>query len=285
MNHKNCISCHLITWGEDLDTAMREAHELGYQACETFTHQAIAYENRADEFKERLALFDLILSALYGGGRFSDPTKANQVIEYNARVAQFLSKLGVEHIVFGPGGPREGKTSLEGLKQMAKTINEAAKRTADLGVLACVHPHVGTELQDRDELDAVMQMTDPEYVFFCPDTAHLAAAGMDVAEVIRTYGSQVRYMHLKDLTPQNPDPDTFKDFQGTEALPIFCELGLGTIDFGPIMQALEEVGYHGWLTVEIDKSTSTPYQSLKQCRDFVQDQLGLSLKFSEVGWP
>ncbi|MDQ3854932.1 MAG: sugar phosphate isomerase/epimerase [Chloroflexota bacterium] len=282
MKPKNRVSCHLITWGQDLDTAIREAHQLGFQACETFTHQAMEYEDRVQEFEAKLREGDLMLSALYGGGRFSDPSKADQVVEYNTRVARFLNAMNVDRIVFGPGGPREDKTGADGLKQMAKTIDEAAKRTADLGVLACVHPHLGTELQDRDELDAVMEMTNPDYVFFCPDTAHLTAAGMDAAEVIRTYGSRMRYMHIKDLTPQDPDPEAFKHFQGTEALPIFCELGLGTIDFGPIMQAIEDVGYTDWITVEIDVSTSTPYESLRQCRDFVQNELGLSVRFSEA---
>ena len=43
------------------------------------------------------------------------------------------------------------------------------------------------------------------------------------------------------------------------------------------MQALRDVGYDGWLTVEIDKSTSTPFQSLRQCRDFLTEELGLTL--------
>jgi len=273
----NPISCHLITWGEDLDTGMREASELGFHACETFTHLALAYEDRIDEFRELLGTRGLRLSALYGGGRFSDPAQAEDVIAYNTKVARFLAAMGVDRIVFGPRGPREGKTDLARLRQMATTINEAAKRTADLGVLACVHPHLGTELQDRDELDAVMELTDDRFVYFCPDTAHLAAAGADVPEVIRTYGSRMRYMHIKDLTPADPDPAVFASSAGNEQLPIFCELGLGTVDFAPIMAALGDVGYNGWITVEIDKSTSTPYQSLRQCRDFLINNLGFSL--------
>jgi inosose dehydratase len=273
----NPISCHLITWGEDLDTGMREASELGFRACETFTHLALAYEDRIDEFRDLLGSRGLRLSALYGGGRFSDPAQADDVIAYNTKVAQFLAAMGVDRIVFGPRGPRDGKTDTAGLRQMATTMTEAAKRTADLGVLACVHPHLGTELQDRDELDAVMELTDDRFVYFCPDTAHLAAAGVDVPEVIRTYGSRVRYMHIKDLTPANPDPAVFSLRSGNEQLPIFCELGLGTVDFAPIMAALSDVGYNGWITVEIDKSTSTPYQSLRQCRDFLIDNLGFSL--------
>jgi inosose dehydratase len=273
----NPISCHLITWGNDLETGMREAAGLGFRACETFTHLALAYEDRVEAFKERLAEHGLVLSALYGGGRFSDPDQADEVIAYNTRVARFLAALGVDRIVFGPRGPRAGKTSPEALAQIARTVDEAARRTADLGVLACVHPHLGTELQDRDEVEAVLEATDPRYVHFCPDTAHLTAAGMDAAAMIRAYGSRVRYAHLKDLTPSDPDPAVFASRSGDEALPIFCELGLGTIDFGPIMAAFRDIGYDGWLTVEIDQSTSTPYQSLRQCRDFLNQRLGLPL--------
>lgn len=273
----NLISCHLITWGSDLETGTREASQLGFRACETFTHLALAYEEDIPAFKAMLDERGLRLSALYGGGRFSDPGQEDEVIAYNTQVARFLAAMGVDRIVFGPRGPREGTTDPTGLRQMAKTMNEAARRTADLGVLACVHPHLGTELQDRDELDAVMELTDPEVVHFCPDTAHLAAAGMDPAEVIRAYGSRMRYMHLKDLTPSDPDPAIFASRSGDEALPIFCELGLGTIDFAPIMAALRDVGYDGWLTVEIDQSTSTPFESLRQCRDFLTSELGLTL--------
>jgi inosose dehydratase len=272
----NPVSCHLITWGNDLELGMREASELGFRACETFTHLALAYEDRVEAFRELLAGHGLRISALYAGGRFSDPAGFDGLMDYNTRVARFLAALGVDRIVFGPRGPREGATPLDALKQMARAIDEAAKRTADLGVLACVHPHLGTELQDRAEIDAVLESTDPAFVHFCPDTAHLAAAGMDVAEMIRTYGSRIRYLHLKDLTPAEPDPAVFAS-TGTDQLPIFCELGLGTIDFDPIMAALAEVGYDGWLTVEIDKSTSTPYQSLRQCRDFLQSRLGIPI--------
>lgn len=274
----NPISCHLITWGKDLDTGLRDASALGYRACETFTDRALAYEDRPQAFAELLALHDLKLSALYaGGGRFADPAQAEAIVALNVRVARFLAALGVDRIVLGPGGPRNGKSSPDELKQMASTINESAKRTAELGVLACVHPHLFTEIQDRDEIDAVLTQTDPNVVFFCPDTAHLAGAGIDPATIIRDYGERVRYFHLKDLTPKDPDPSKFAVASGTEALPIFCELGLGTIDFHPIMAALDDIGYTDWLTVEIDKSTSTPYESLLQCRDFLQNELHFSV--------
>jgi len=274
------VSSHLITWRDDFLLGLKEASNLGYQACETFTHIALQYEGRLDEFRDLLGHHGFTLSALYGGGRFSDKALQQEVIEYNTRVAKFLVANGSDRIVFGPKGPRtEGGTTLEELKVAAQTINEAAKRCYDLGVKACVHPHLGTEIQNENELDAIMEMTDPNYVFFCPDTAHLYKAGMDPVEIMRRYKDRIAYVHLKDVTPEEVDIEKFPILSGTEALPIFCELGLGPVDFPKVVQFLQEIDYEGWLTVEIDKSTSTPLQSLTICRDYVEQTLGIPIRF------
>lgn len=276
---ENPVSCHLITWGGDYKTGLRQAAELGFHACETFTHQALEYEDRVEEFRALLASHNMRLSALYGGGRFSDPARRDEVVAYNTRVARFLAALGVERIVFGPAGPRTpGGTTDAELREAARAIDAAARACYELGVLACVHPHLDTEIETEREIDAVMAQTDPRYVYFCPDTAHLTAAGMDAAALIRRYGARMRYMHVKDLRRGViEERRAAAAASGTERLPIFCELGRGVIDYGPIMSALDDVGYRDWITVEIDQSTSTPLESLRLCRDYLQQSLGLRL--------
>ncbi len=277
----NPVSCHLITWGDDYKTGLREAAGLGFHACETFTHQALEYENRPEELRELLAAQGMRLSALYGGGRFSDPTRRGDVVAYNTRVARFLAALGVDRIVFGPAGPRGPQgTGLDELREAARTIDEAARACYDLGVLPCVHPHLDTEIETEREIDAVMEYTDPRYVYFCPDTAHLTATGIDVAAMIRRYGERMRYMHVKDLRAGVIEERTqarsgSAPSTGTDRLPIFCELGRGVIDYGPIMSALDAVGYGDWITVEIDRSLTTPRESLAICRDYLRDTLHL----------
>jgi inosose dehydratase len=130
-----------------------------------------------------------------------------------------------------------------------------------------------------------MQLTDPRYVFFCPDTAHLTAAEIDVPGMIRRYGERMRYMHIKDLRAgvieerraSEGKATGVKVESGNERLPIFCELGRGIIDYGPIMDALQEVAYTDWITIEIDVSLTTPKESLSICRDYLLNKLELSL--------
>ncbi len=274
------VSCHFITWGEELLTALEEASDLGYQACETFTHLALNYEDRIEEFQELMNKYGFQLSALYGGGNFTDIEKRDYIVKRNAQVARFIKANGGDRIVFGPGGPRrEGGTTLEELKIAAETMNLAAKACDEIGVKACLHPHINTEIETVFELDTMMELTDPKYVHFCPDTAHLKRGGMDPLEVIKRYSDRIAYVHLKDISPEEVDEQTFPILSGNEQMPIFCELGLGTIsdEIVDIVGYLKEINYDGWLTVEIDKSTSTPYKSLEICRDFVQNRLKLEL--------
>lgn len=283
-NFKGSIAVHAITWGEDHFKALEEASKLGYRAIEPWASFVLSYEDRVEEFKEILARHGLAMTALYGGAsggmnrRFGNPEARQEIVDYNVRLARVIAKCGAEHLVFGPGGPRQKPTSLEELKQAAVTINEAAKRTYELGVKACLHPHLWTEVQDENELDELMSLCDPEVVFFAPDSAHLTGAGMDPAAIIRKYHNRVAYVHLKDLTSKEATKEDFPMLLGNEALPVFCELGLGSIDFPPIIEALNEIGYKGWMTVEIDQSTSTPMQSLQICRDFVEQQLNIPVR-------
>ena len=277
------FSVHLITWGDEWRTGLEEAEELGYTACETFTHTALEFEDDPSAFQSILDEHNMTLSALYAGaseGSFCDPDSRDTIVSYNEEVAEFLAELGSEHIVFGPGERPEGGPTEEQLSIAAETINQAGKRCHDLGVKPCVHPHMYTEIQDRHEVDAIMDQTDEEYIHFCPDSAHLHKAGMDPAEVIREYGDRVAYAHLKDVTPEDPgiQEETFEMSSHDEALPIFCELGLGPVDFEELMAAYDDIDYDGWLTVEIDQSTSTPYQSLEICRDFVEEDLGYPIQ-------
>jgi len=279
----NPISCHLITWGPHFDQALQEVEELGFHACEPFPKDALTYEEHPEEFSALLASHHLRLSALYGGGRFGDAAQREKIIAFNTRLARFLSAIGVDRLVFGPGGPRTpGGSTHEELREAAKTINEAARACYDLGVLACVHPHLGTEIEIEPEIDTIMELTDPRYVFFCPDTAHLTGAEIDVPRIIRRYGERMRYMHIKDLRAgviegRRGQKTGVQVVSGTERLPIFCELGRGIIDYAPIMDALQDVGYNDWITVEIDVSLSTPKESLAICRDYLLDKLGLRI--------
>jgi sugar phosphate isomerase/epimerase len=52
----------------------------------------------------------------------------------------------------------------------ALTFNEIGKRMSDLGMKFRVHAHLGSAFQTRQDVDAIMEQTNPKNVWFVLDT-------------------------------------------------------------------------------------------------------------------
>jgi inosose dehydratase len=274
---KGRIAAHTITWGQNHIRALEEVSKLGYTGIEPWASFALQYEDNPEQLQEILAGYRLEMTALYGGTpggqhqRFGNPEDRSSIIEYNVRLAKIIANCGADILVLGPGGTRDQPSTLEELQVAAATINEVAKRTYALGVKTCVHPHLWTEWQGENEIAILMNLTDPKVVYLAPDSAHLLGAGMDPASIIRTYPDRVAYVHLKDLTDKSA---ATPDLQ----LPYFCELGKGSVNLHQTIEALNEIHYSGWVTLEVDESLNSPYNTMEICRDFVEEQLKIPIR-------
>jgi inosose dehydratase len=272
------VSCHLITWGSDFEDALRDVAGLGFHGCEPALRFVRPYASDPSAFADLLGRHGLALSALYETGAFTDGglDPADAVDRYVA-VAELVRSCGSDVVVIGPAMSRSsGTPSRDGLARAAEVLNQVGKRCAELGVRACLHPHLWSEIQDRSEIDAVMEATDEGAVWLCVDSGHQAGAGIDPAELVTAYGPRIGHVHIKDLTiggevgvrPKDAPPG---------ALAPFCELGEGSLDLGAFIGALRQVAYEGWITIELDSSTRPPAEALRVCRDYLVGPLGLSL--------
>jgi inosose dehydratase len=90
---------------------------------------------------------------------------------------------------------------------------------------------------------------------FCPDTAHLAAAGGDPAAMIREHRTRISYVHLK----------------GWQREPFaFTPLDRGDLDMSTVARALSDIAFDGWITVELD-AWSDPQQGAVKSMAFLRE--------------
>src|SRR5581483_8629027 len=136
----------------------------------------------------------------------------------------------------------------EGLERVV-AVAEAHRLTARY------HPHLSTIVERPEQVEKILGRT---RINFCPDTAHLAAAGGDAAELIRRYRDRIVYVHLKDFTAE---PFAF--------LP----LGKGDLDFEAMLVELEAAGYYGWITVELDEFAGAPVDAARESRQYLDSLL------------
>ena len=153
-----------------------------------------------------------------------------------------------------------GRTTLE---ENARWVQYAADR----GITIALHPHIGRGGAGTGEVetleDMVQYLDERPGLMACPDTANLLHLGSDPVDAIRVLGDRVAYTHLKDFDRRIADQGRLGD--------AFVDLGDGDLDLPAVMNALEGIGYTGWLMVERDGRVDDYIQSARNMRQVLRD--------------
>ncbi len=269
-----------ITWGYTLDRvepAIRDVAELGYQAFETFGFTIEGYEKeRPGQFRALLERYGIPLGSCYCGTRFVDPAQAGEDIEQVLRWAGLARSLGARTIVLQAAGVRLPQPYSE-YKAMARVFSDLGLRLQAMGLIAAIHPHTGTLIETRDEIEAVLGAVAPEAVFFAPDTGQIVKGGSDLLPLLRDHRRLIRHVHLKDYAG---GPVRY-DAAGKEIDPTgyagYTPIGQGVVDIPGVFALLEEIGYGDLVMVELDGTSVVPRpprEAAALSKQYLQEKLG-----------
>jgi inosose dehydratase len=249
------------------------AKSLGFEGVEfaEFELQRLAKEGSFDHSRlfQAVKSQGLTVSGIYWSADFHKSEERSNILSQASKLAETYRRIGCENVVIGPprGGLSAGLTQdqvLQLLDQLVKTLAEALKVFIDNGIKPSLHNHYDTLVETQTELEYVLSRIEPELLGFCPDTAHLALAGMDPAKVIERYLDRITYAHLKDLKPVPKSVGRVEKWYE-----LTTELGSGIIDFPRIISLLKSSGRVEWLVVEQDFSEKDPVDSARESRDYI----------------
>ena len=103
---------------------------------------------------------------------------------------------------------------------------------------------MGSLGQSPEEMDRVMDASDPRYVKLELDIAHCVQGGGDPVKAIQKYRDRLLFVHIKDVESIPKDESKRgRDFR-------FVELGRGRVDVPAAFKALEDIHFRGWAGVE-----------------------------------
>src|SRR5262249_18054349 len=194
-------------WEKDVFLSFREAHEAGFRYVESFINYFMAYMDKPGDLQKKIDEIGVKFVTISNGGplemAFEDPSKRQKLLDDHMRLVRFIKQLGCDHLKINTNGRRASGTTAEDLKQMAITLNELGNRITSEGLRFGVHGHMWTKFENRREIDAIAESTDPRYVNFVLDTGHITMAGIDPVELTRAYGSRIIEFHLKDVMPEH----------------------------------------------------------------------------------
>jgi inosose dehydratase len=136
-------------------------------------------------------------------------------------------------------------------RTLLANLDAAAALAARQGMLAILHPHVGTVVERPDEVRRVL---DGCSVQLCLDSGHLLIGGTDPAELARQVPGRVAHAHLKDVDAGWAARVRSGEVSYTDAVArgMYRPLGQGDVDLAGMVGALRGAGYPGWYVLEQD---------------------------------
>lgn len=139
------------------------------------------------------------------------------------------------------------------------------------------HHHMGTGVQTTEEIERLMENTAPEKVSLLFDTGHLVFSGENPIEIYRKYQSRIKHIHFKDIREVVAEEvkNNQDSFLHAVKKGVFTVPGDGMIDFAPIMEAIIESGYEGWIVVEAeqDPSKANPFEYALKAKKYINELL------------
>ena len=160
---------------------------------------------------------------------------------------------------------------------------KGAEKVADavlkeFGMRTVFHHHCAGYVETPEELDMLMEYTDPELLGLCLDMGHYRFGGGNPTLALLKYYDRIWHIHFKDYDPEVGEEarrqgwDYFKSVENG----VFCELGKGDVDFRQIVEILKSRNYSGWIVVEQDvlPGMGAPKASAIHNRQFIRT-LGL----------
>lgn len=249
-----------ITWPftpAGAQQAIRDVAAVGYSGIELFGFVLDDYPGGLAAVRSDLDEAGLAYISSYCSVSLVDPDLRDSDLAKMRRWAGQVADLGGSVAVVGPDQRRRDHYDSEDYARIGGTLNAIGRVCADLGVVACFHPHTGTPVETRDEIRQVMDRIDPEFVSMAPDTGQIAKGGADPVEVVRSYRDLIRHLHLKDYVGGTSTVDWEGAQNDRTGYLDYVPVGDGVVDIAGILDVLGP-DWPGWVMVELDGTENAP---------------------------
>lgn len=173
------------------------------------------------------------------GLHIGSPNEAvrRETAEYLVALAEFCAELGGRDMVFGSPKSRdvpEGEDPAAWRARSVETIRWAAESLPALGVAIGMEPlarSISNFLNTAEDVRAFVAEVDHPSVRLTLDCYSMGDEVVPRARIIRETANACLHVHANDTTKREP--------------------GTGELDFDEVVLALREIGYGGWISLEV----------------------------------
>lgn len=176
------------------------------------------------------------------------------------RRAAFLAETGAELLVTGlPMRTTFGTrppffVDAPYMTRMADIAHAVGEAVARHGVKLAFHTESHSTLWYERDIDLFMSLTDPRYVWLCPDSCHIALGGGDPVAVARRHAPRIALAHWKDAVRPIDVHLTIDETIYAQQQPYMAEPGTGIVDWPGWAEAMSRTPGAGTVLIELDEA-------------------------------
>jgi len=265
------LASYTAPWGaEGLIHAIADISRAGFEGIECPAGVVQRYEDRLHVFEEILESERLRLVGLLQALHLIGKEKADEQVERAVNCARFLGAAGHGRLtVCHSEAPGRDVTDDEFVTAGA-ILTEIGLRCRDFGVDLCFMPRARFLGGSDREVKRILAMTAPETVSLTLDTAELTLAGMDPAKIMKTYVARVKGVRFRDVSGAKRRAGMTGTAPGSA--PTF---GRGAVKFEAVSKVLLDVGYDGWVTLDVSGESAAPKLAVQAGFRYLMRRSGL----------
>ena len=158
-------------------------------------------------------------------------------VDYTLRCLDLAAELGASNISTEPGGPLEDMTREEALRLYMEGLSAVEERAKENGVHVLIEPEPGLLIENSGQFLELFQRLDPEVFGINFDVGHFFCVSEDPSDLMRKLAPMIHHFHLEDIAATR--------------IHHHLQLGAGAVDLSNVLNTIEEIGYTGFVTVEL----------------------------------
>ena len=271
------IGVILDSFRTDIPTALDKAAALGADGLQVYaTAGEMAPENmtpaKRREFVARCADKGLRISALCGdlGYGFGDPERNPSLIEKSKRIVELARDLDTDIVTTHIGVVPESQDHPRFI-----AMQSACRALAEFADSYEAHFAVETGPERAERLKGFLDTLGSRGVSVNLDPANLVmVTGDDPVQAVYTLKDYIVHTHAKDgirlrtdVTPEAIYLGIGADDKGEAFREV--PLGTGSVPFPAYLKALDDIGYHGFLTIEREVGDD-PAADIRTAADYLR---------------
>ena len=244
--------------------ALSEVADAGFESVELLAIEGWVHVQPGDvpasDVLAEAERHGLRICGLHAGGfGGSSEGELSRSVAYLRRAAALAAELGAEYMVFTGFPTPEGTGPSERAAirtRLARGLEDLLPVTSGHGIPIALENHYSCQVETLEDMQAILDEVGAGVsdLGATVDTGHFTSSGIDPAAAVRALRERVIHVHVKDHVGHAS-----------------VGLGSGETDNAAVVRELRELGYGGYLTVELEM----PYgedamRHLREARPYVE---------------